>query len=164
MTLAILIALGAVECSLVLFDGRDQRVLAGVSHAMLLAAMAVMVIAPQRTDVIVVALASVLVATLVGKSRQSIHLIGCSLASLALVAAMRLEPPSSMPGMPGMTDGPAGVVRALAWLAVAVFFSRAVIEGSLVLRRAKPDLAQRAGAIAGSLAMVVMCAAMAGGA
>lgn len=182
-SLLLLTALGAVECACIYLTRRPGGVWTSVAHLVLLAAMVAMLVSPTD-DVVVVAVAcaigAIVAFAVVDRIRRipvplcGGQLVACSVATLTILLVMTVAPGSTsdrpgtaMAGMPGMAPASS---TAGAWLptitatmVLALFAARAVLETvrAVRIRRDGSGSALRhSAAAAGSLSMVVMCAAM----
>ena len=183
-SLVLLVALGAVECVCIYFTRRPGGVVTSAAHLVLLAAMVAMLAAPADKVVVTAvgcAIGGIVAVAVVDRFRtvRSIpicggQLIACSVATLTILLAMTLvpaatsgPPDTAMAGMPGMAPASSTVGSSLttitATVVLALFAIRAVLETVRAwrIRRAGSGSPLRhSAAAAGSLSMVVMCAAM----
>ena len=187
-SLVLLVALGAVECTCVYLTRGPGGVPTAASHLLLLAAMVAMLAAP--TDRVVAAgvpcvIGAIVAVALLDRLRKTTstpicggQLMACAGAMLTIVVAMALVPESaadfratSMPGMVAASSAPSSWVPTVTATVVLVLFAiRAVAETVRAVRETVPALRiSRTGqgsvlrhfaAAAGSMSMVVMCAAM----
>ncbi len=184
---ALLVVLGVIECACIRsarrFTGRSTTLV----HLALLAAMVAMLLVPGFVVLITTAVLAILAFAAgerIGHRDNSPscsgQLIACSSSTLAILVLMMMTPAEqgrspgrAMPGMspsssmPGMSGGSESLLAKLpTYLAAAVlvvFLARAATE-SIRAVRSRKSMGHRAlhhgAAVAGSLSMVVMCAAM----